>query len=221
MDLIFSKLKILACGYIVSLFPGSFSREAGIAILPSKECLEMFERHSLLDEYFLGYQHRYKMHRLIREYLRNKLDPLEEDLFQSGFSKHYIQFLLEYTAQSELNVIDKHILESESVNIQLLFEHILLSAPIRKFSTENFVLSAPITNISNEELEVLAFLVREGYIQVTRFQNTFKQFLIDLHNIQWRAYDDPNGKFTASIVKHFYLKCKCKRRNRIYSKMFH
>ena len=73
-----------------------FSREAGIAVLPSKECLEMFERHSLLDEYFLGYQHRYKMHRLIREYLRNKLDSIEEHLFQIGFYKYYTQFLFKY-----------------------------------------------------------------------------------------------------------------------------
>ena len=206
MDLVFSKLKFFKCGYNVSLFPGSFSREAGIAVLPSKECLYMFERHSLLDEYFLGYQHRYKMHRLIREYLRNKLDSIEERLFQIGFCKYYTQFLFKYAAQHELNIIDKHILESESKNIQL-FEDILLSTPIK---TENaYEWSAPITKFSIEELSVLAFLVCEGYIQMMRLENTFMQYLTDLHHLEWHTYDEPCGKFIAYIVRHFYSKCKC------------
>ena len=69
-----SKLEFLEkCGYTVSLFPGSFSREAGTLIL-SKECLKQFEKHSLLDEYFFGNQHRYIMHRLIREHLKENIN---------------------------------------------------------------------------------------------------------------------------------------------------
>ena len=98
------------------------------------------------------------------------------------------------------------ILESESKNIQL-FEDILLSTPIK---IENaYEWSAPITKFSIEELSVLAFLVCEGYIQVMRLENTFMQYLTDLHHLEWHTYDEPCGEFIAYIVKHFHSKCKC------------
>ena len=51
MDLVLYKLEFKKkCGYSVSLFPGSFSRDAGAKIL-SKVCLELFEKCSLLEEY--------------------------------------------------------------------------------------------------------------------------------------------------------------------------
>ena len=110
MDLVISKLEFLNCGYIISLFPDSFSKEAGIEILSSKECLDMFERQSLLDEYFLGYQHRYRMHRLIREYLKEKLNTTDKTLFQEKFCGYYVQFLLKYTMKSELYDIEEHVI---------------------------------------------------------------------------------------------------------------
>lgn len=79
MDVAFTQLGALKdCGYLLSLFPGSFDMSAGIAIINSspKECLELYVKHSLLDEQFLAYQYRYKMHRLIREYLKEKLSTL-------------------------------------------------------------------------------------------------------------------------------------------------
>ena len=197
MDLIFSKLSFLRCGYIISFFPGSFSKVAGVAILRSIKCLEMYERHSLLDGYFLGHQHRYKMHRLIREYFRSKA-AMEENEFQSRFCEYYTQFLLQYAiqVQSKLDVIDKHVLESESKNIHL-FEHILLSDPTRKYSIE--------------QLAVAGYLVFKGYITDTKsLHNMFKQYLMKMQLIKGKVYDVVGGEVIAFIVKYFYAKCKCK-----------
>lgn len=97
MDLVLSKLEFLKkCGYSVSLFPGSFSREAGAKIL-SKVCLELFEKHSLLEEYFFGNQHRYRMHRLIREHLKEKVNKSSNIKFQKQFCAYYIHFVLNHT----------------------------------------------------------------------------------------------------------------------------
>jgi hypothetical protein len=170
MDLIFSKTNFLECGYIMSFFPGSFSKEAGIAILRSNECLEMYERQSLVEEYFIGYQHRYEIHRLIREYLKSKAATKENE-FQTRFIKYYTQFLLNYTMQNELNEIDEHVLASESINIHL-FKHMLLSVPIRKYTC------------TFEQLEVFVLLVREGYIEM----KSLKQYSTTINNIGRHFY---------------------------------
>ena len=196
MDLIFSKLSFLRCGYIISFFPGSFSKEAGVAILHSNKCLETYERHSLLDKYFLGRQYRYKIHRLIREYLNSKA-AMEKNEFQTRFINYYTQFLLNYANQSESNVIDEHVLETESKNIHL-FERLLLSDPKREFSPE--------------QLAVLAFLVRKGYItEINSLHNTFKQYLMKMRYLKEKKilHEAVGGEFIAHIVKYFYLKCKC------------
>ena len=173
MDLIFSKLNSLRCGYILSFFPGSFNKEAGVAILHSSKCLEMYERHSLLEEYFIGRQHRYKIHRLIREYLKSKATTEESwILFKSRFCEYYTIFLLQYAMHSELDITDEHVLESESKNIHL-FQHILLSDPVRVYSPE--------------ELAIIPFLIRTGYItQLKRLydNNILKQYLMNVHLIK-------------------------------------
>lgn len=197
LDLVFSKLGFLKCGYIVSLFPDSFSKEAGIYILSSQECLEMFERQSLLDEYFLGYQHRYRMHRLIREYLKEKINTTDEFIFQKRFCKYYAQYLLQYyAAESKVDDIDKHEhkLSTESKNIDL-FERLLLK-PSRK-------------NFSTEELAALVFLVSKGYVQFEKLQSIFKQYLKTLNDVSEYLDSALCGQLISHIVKHFYERCKC------------
>ena len=98
------------------MFPDSFSKEAGIEILSSQECLELYERQSLLDEYFLKYQHCYRMHRLIKEYLKERINTTHELMFQKRFRKYYAQYLLQcYATESTVHDIDKH--EYELLNL--------------------------------------------------------------------------------------------------------
>ena len=184
--------------YQFILVPNSFSREAGIEILASKKCLEMFERQSLLDEYFLEYQHRYRMHRLIREYLKEKINTTHELIFQEKFCKYYTKYLLQhYAAESTVNDIYKleHELSTESKNIELFVQKMLLTSSQRNFSIE--------------ELSALALLVSKGYVQYDKLQSSFKQYLKILSNISVHLDSALRGQLISHIVKHFYEICKC------------
>ena len=208
MHLILNQLEFFRkCGHTlsVSLFPGSFSREAGMEILSSKKCLEVLEKHSLLDEYYLGYQHRYKMHRLIREYLQEKIKHSDKSLFVKQFCKYYVQFLLQHAKENELSDTDEHILLSESKNIELL-EELLLSTTHRYFSTE--------------ELAVIAFLVSKGYTQMEKIQSMFKLYLKNSHYVCQLLDPTICGWLISEIVKHFYLICKCDNTTEFFQKVF-
>ena len=197
MDLALSKLEFLTeCGYMVSLFPGSFSREAGIAILSSKECLEVYGMHSLLDEYSLAYQRRYKMHWLIREYLKEKNNSTDKILFKKRFCKYYTQFLVNYANKSEISDIDECVLSSESKNIDL-FEEILLSNSQRNFSIE--------------ELATFAFLVSQSYVEIEKLQGSFKLYLKNLNQVRELLNPIISGGLISHIVKHFYMRHQCGR----------
>ena len=193
MDLIVSKLEFLRkCGYIVSLFPGSFSREAGVKILLSKEYLEMFGKYSLLDEYFLGYQHRYKMHRLIREYFNEKVDSNDKTAFETRFYKYYVQFILNYAIESELNDTDEHVLLSESKNIDYLEEMLLTSSRERR---NDFLIEIghEVFRVCTEQLNKL----------------TFKTFSKTLSHISELINPVIYEKLISHILKQFYTRCKC------------
>ena len=205
MDSILNQLEFFReCGYSVSLFPGSFSREAGREILSSIKCLEMLEKHSLLDDYYLGYQHRYKMHRLIREYLQEKVEHNDRILFVEQFRKYYIQFLLRYAKENELNDIDEHLLSSESKNIDLL---------------EESLLSTMQRNLSARELAVLAFLVSKGHTQMEKLQYMFKLYLKTIDQVCQLLDPAICGGLISDIVKHFYMMCKCDTMTEFYEKI--
>ena len=205
MDSILNQLEFFReCGYTVSLFPGSFSKEAGREILSSIKCLEMLEKHSLLDEYYLGYQHWYKMHRLIREYLHEKVEHNDKILFVEQFCKYYIQFLLRYAKENELNDIDEHILSSESKNIDLL-EESLLSTMQRNFSAR--------------ELAVLAFLLSKDHTQMEKLQSMFKLYLKTLDQVCQLLDPAICGGLISDIVKHFYFICKCDTITKFFQKV--
>ena len=81
MDVAFERLGILKhCGYVLSLFPGSFDEQAGTAVI-QKECLKLYFKHSLVNKYSFAYNYRYKVHRLIKEYLQEKISVSENTTF--------------------------------------------------------------------------------------------------------------------------------------------
>ena len=193
MDLVFFRLEILKCGYIASLFPGSFSREAGTAILSSMKCLEMFEKQSLLDSYFLGNHRRYKMHRLIREYLKENVNATDMILFEKRLCKYYTKFLLKYAMESELNDSDQHMLKNaESKNINL-FKTVMLHNLSKNFS--------------NEELASLAFLVSMKNIEMQELESILKLYLKSLNHMRELLNPVVCGKFISYMVNHLYRRC--------------
>ena len=94
MDVAFSRLGILKeCRYMLSLFPGSFDERAGSAIVQD-DCLEVYLKHSLLNDYSLVVNYRYKMHKLIKEYLQEKFSISENIMFIKRFRKYFETLLL-------------------------------------------------------------------------------------------------------------------------------
>ena len=74
--------------------------EAGTSILDvaqPKVCLDTLVKYSLLDEYFHhGYVHRYRMHRLIKEFLKDKVADLSKQRFKDRFSEYFEHFLMQH-----------------------------------------------------------------------------------------------------------------------------
>ena len=193
MYLVISKLEIKGrCKYIIALFPGSFTREAGIAVL-TRECLETFVRHSLVDEIFLGHQYRYTMHRLIREYLREYLVKTDMAVFEDRLVKYYTEFLLTYAIKGELSDIEEYDLLSDEHNI-IRFAQTLISR----------------NTFSNHELSVLAFLTIKGYIQLDTLQKHCEAFLKSTDQVCQYLNPMTCGELFSHFVKHCYDVCKCK-----------
>ena len=193
MDLVFEKHKMLNdCGYIVSLFPGSFSREAGIAVFTA-HCLDAYVRLSLLDEYLLAGQLRYKMHRLIKEYLREKVIKSQTLRFKQIFGAYYTKFLSSYVKKRVINEFDIHLLLSEEHNIDF-FQRNTLLAKLRE-------------GLSQDEDAILAFLIVNGYAKRDLLSSYFG-FVIYLRGPgdKWRRL---NPVICRGIIKLIIKHCYC------------
>ena len=199
MDFVISKLGLQnKCGYMISLFPHSFSKEAGIAIITSSiECLEIYERQSLLDEYILGHQHRYKMHRLIREYLKGRVNKTDRYLFKKGFINYYINFILNYTNKARLSDKDSHALKTERGNMNVFIKYLPTEASDKSKKAKP------------ELLAVLAFLSFNKYVQIENFQWYFEPFLLQAIKVCQFLNPGLCTKFVLQSVNHFYHECDC------------
>ena len=89
LDVAFARLgELKECGYVLGLFPGSFDKNAGMAVT-SANCFESYTQYSLLDEYYLAHNQRYQMHRLIREYVKEKVSNTSVMTFNKDFGKNF------------------------------------------------------------------------------------------------------------------------------------
>ena len=142
LDVAFKRLGVLNkdCGRTLSLFPESFDEKAGNAIV-HKECWEVYLKHSLLNECSLTctFNYRYKMHKLIKQYLEKKISIDEAIHFKTKFRKHFGALLLTHaTKLQEIKDADKYALSLELHNIYYLRE--LLSEMYKSLSPEPFLL---------------------------------------------------------------------------------
>ena len=117
------------CAQCLSYFPGSFDNEVKQSVLSNfkkpQDDVETLVTHSLLEEYFLYNDHRFKMHRLIREYFREKDEKKHRSEFESGFCGHFAPDVLNYTVlyvSQDINVEDERKLLTESHNIEHMYE---------------------------------------------------------------------------------------------------
>ena len=195
MDVAFERLGILKnCGYILSLFPGSFDEQAATAIV-QKECLELYFKHSLLNEYLFAYDYRYKMHRLIKEYLQEKISIGENTTFMIKFQAYFKSWLLDHAMSQENDklVTEKYSLSFELHNLNYLKELLLTDM-----------------HLSPKELAVLGLLSDMDLIQFEQLHRYYAIYILNVQEIcQLLNNQKLCGKMYSTIVRHLYQKCKC------------
>jgi archaellum biogenesis ATPase FlaH len=195
MDVAFERLGILKdCGYGLSLFPGSFDEQAGTAIV-QKECLELYFKQSLLNEYSLAYNYRYKMHRLIKEYLREKISISENTTFIIKFRAYFESLLLTYakSQKNDKSETEKYPLSLDLHNLDYLKELLLTDM-----------------HLSSKELAVLGLL---DNIDLVQFGQLYRYYALYIENIHEVCPLLNNlklcGQLYSTVVRHLYQKCKC------------
>ena len=98
LDVAFARVgELKECGYILGLFTGWFKKDLGAVV--SRDCLKLYKKYSLLEEYYIAHHYRYKMHKLIRDYVKEKLKDTSEIIirtFKIIFKEYYERFLFEY-----------------------------------------------------------------------------------------------------------------------------
>ena len=197
MDVAFNRLGVLKdCGYVLSLFPGSFDEQAGTAII-QKECLKTYLKHSLLNEYSLAFNYRYKMHRLIKEYLQEKISIGDNTTFITKFRKYFEALLLAYVIRQEIideSDAQKYTLSLELHNLHLLKELLLTDL-----------------HLSSEELTILAFLsVSEMKLtQPEQLHRYYEFYMQNIHEVCPLLNPKLCGQLYTIIVKYLYQQCKC------------
>ena len=204
MDMAFARLEEQReCGYIFSLFPGSFGKDAGnaVAVIEDKDrsektCLELYTQHSLVDDFSLAYHQRFKMHRLIQEYLKYTVNAHElyQDAFKARFRTYFVRFLLicANSIEEELDSVQIHRLSLEAHNIDYLIT-MLLGYP----------------HLTAEELAVLAFLVDQGQLQMTKLREYYKLYIANISGICNLLNPTSCSNLYSHIVKELYEECKC------------
>ena len=192
MDVAFNRLGDLKdCGYVLSLFPGSFDERAGDAIV-QEECLETYLKHSLLNDYSLAFNYRYKMHRLIKEYLQEKMSLSANTNFVARFKKHFETMLLTYVIKQEIDDTEKYVLSLEIHNLNYLRELLLTD-----------------THLSAEELAVLVFLFDIKFIQLEELHRYYTLYIKNIREVCLLLTPKLCGQMYKKIVKHMYQQCRC------------
>ena len=109
MDIAYNKLsnETQDCGHYISFFPGSFGNYTATQMLKEPNRVNKLVESSLTEIYTTEsdgvYSVRYIMHRLIREYFRNKASDLNvQQCFEMEFQDHFSQ--LAYTISTEPDI---------------------------------------------------------------------------------------------------------------------
>ena len=193
LDMAFGRLGALnskECGYILGLFPGLFDESIGND-MSSADCLELYKRYSLLDQqpalvHQTKYRYWYKMHRLIREYVKEKLKINDEMIFNDKFEEYYCQQLLEYATIDSLDqiVLEKHNFDHLKV---LLLQHQQLSA---------------------KQLAVLVLLANATFLKFEELHKYFDLYLNKLSDVCQLLSPVMCEDLYSYIVKYSYQNCQ-------------
>lgn len=204
MDMVYEQLSIRMqkCGYYLSLFNGSFEHHAGLDILPSslnpQLCFESYVEHSLLDKYVFAQVALYKMHRLIREYFKDKRGYSENYYyydFEKNFCRYFTDYILHYsllTKEGNITEMDQYIYSSQSHNI-----HHVLSVLLSKDKHQT------------KELIAFFFAVGENLISVNSIKPHFHLLISKVNETCLVVNAEKCGKLFSFITKELYQGCRC------------
>ena len=163
------------CAYYVSLFPGSFSESVGNAILPhisnqNHSCHRTLVRYSLLERYWAHTQPRFEMHRLLREYARERGHNESFEIqrhFNEKFCNHFTTILRDHAlfikeGNHVLSVWEEHQFNHSLENLNMQF---LLQILVSK------------NEHSLQELQVLAFAACQEDISFTQIERHYHEYI--------------------------------------------
>ena len=195
MDVAFDRLGILKdCGYVLSLFPGSFNEQAGTAIVET-ECLELYFKHSLLNEYSFAYKYRFKIHRLIKEYLQEKISIGDNTTFIIRFRAYFESLLLTH-AMNHGN--DKSETENYSLSLELHNLHYLKELLLTDM------------HLSSKELAVLGLISNIDLVQFEQLKRYYAFYIVNVQEVCPLLNNQKLcGKIYSTVVSHLYRICKC------------
>ena len=137
MDIAYSYLssEIQNCSHYLSLLIHSFDKNAARKILNACYvecadcCIDTLVRHSLIEEFWYGYETRLKLYRLIQEYflLKSPIKDLQttKDCFKDSYFKYYsglFMYLATLWSTGKLSEQQGHKFHSESHNMDFLMK---------------------------------------------------------------------------------------------------
>ena len=69
-----------------------------------------------MNEYYVKFNYRYKMHRVIKEYLQEKVSVSDSTKFKTKFRKHFETVFLMYVIKQEIDITEEYSLSLEESN---------------------------------------------------------------------------------------------------------
>ena len=201
MDVAFDRLlpSEQECGFYISLFPGSFDYNAASAILPfnnSGNILTNYTEQSLLEEFIFEYNSRYKMHKLIKEYFRDRGGKhLRKKHFKVHFCEYFSQYLVKYaTYLGNVTEFEQYQFKVEHQNI-----HYLLDILLERVDS----------NYSLTEVQALAFAATTDLLTKTDIQNKYSIMIKHISPVCEILDDDKCGYLYSQIIEHLHKLCGC------------
>ena len=216
MDSIFNHLAHLKdCGYYISLIPGSFTYTAGQYIIPnSMSCVDGLLLQSLIDEYHLANQTRYRMHRLIREYFKEvgesykeyyvKLQLEFDQLFVEYFTNYLVNFA-DKLRNENVSAFDQFVFESDQHNIRYVLQLLLSKTD----------------DLSVIELHALAFAIDQELVSTSSIISSQLLHIMigKIDEVCFILSSEKCGELFSHVIQKLYAQCSCKNINE-YFKQF-
>ena len=132
------------------------------------------------------------MHRVIKEYLQEKVSVSDGINFEMKFRKHFETIFLTYAIKQKIDDTEEYTLSLEEPNLYYLRE-LLLSK----------VCSLP------EELSVLLFLFDRRLIQLEQLHGYYARYIQLVHEVCPLINSRLCGQAYTDIVTYLYQQCKC------------